>query len=1181
MVTVRPTDRLDKHSLQDAPVSFSGTPHNKNKKIKMITCGNCYISLLNNMGVDFHISSNRYSIFMEGMRNVTTGYCGNDLAKENLADNEWHQVQIQQREKDGMTLTLYVDISTTLIIVPGFYSRRFAHQTFYLGGVDSGRMQTRHWHLRKRTFVPFEGCFENKNVKINGLTLLDLAWKGNANVSGKLDSKCNIAPGGYHPITFLKPESFIKVIAPNNSTASYSFKFRTYNAEGILLFQRITKDNGANIFISLVSGRIKLEAEFMSKSTPVTLRGGSVLNDGMWHSVVANISIQKVRLQVDNELTSQSQRSQGRFVSSSEVFVGASGKGRRGFVGCMRDLTVQGLKINFTTVKPNYKSQVEVGKCSLLDRCVQNPCKNGGRCSQRWNRTICDCAGTDFKGPKCETPSFFMQSCADWWTDGKRSNTYYKINPRHSEPFSVYCNMTNVKGPSTVIFHTQDRKQVIAAQNKVDGKSYHHQIFYENSKDKNIRDLIASSTHCRQYLRYNCYNSVLFDSPKTFNLESGRGARWVSRDGQLQDYWSGAFRGSMKCACGVNRTCVESNKACNCDTVDNKWHMDDGYLTDSGSLPVKKLVFSVDGTSPRSYYVLGSLECYGSTTKRTTPKTVTTDFPLTETVTTPKPTASKSTKHETKSPSTIYTTARSGKSHVSSIDSTLVSAPPSTLSTRNDVSSKEPHGTPETKTQATQTPSDQPDIVVIESPRKYITIRENANQQLVLIILSVILAVFVIAIVVLIVKQNLFFPCKCFQALQAYRDVRHMDTIELGPPSPAEPEILQFEASPYPARNNYDMGIHDCRISSSPELYSDAETDRLDFSNGSSSWNSENADIEKEKPQKQSDYEDVDLGLIDVVPFSGPKQLSTEQQIMKLKEVIYDVLTAADVTATYSDKNENTTSPIKHYKDSTYCKAEVQQSLLTENEQLVDSDSDSTATISELSSEIELFSGEQSSKNYSCGKETGSEEAYNDSPKENSLKSCNPERRNGIDKENWRSSDPHDNYLSLDVNNVEEGTLRQPLRGTNLNGRSRYNEQMPCDNNLSYPQTERVRFLPATCDGKRRETKPLKEDKRKHSSPRPRLFSRQKSEEEALLSSSQVNGLKQNRTNRFSDNYQRRYSGIANAFCQQKQQPQQQQYPNANENQSDTQFRDRNSTSATARAMPQKQPHPQKYETEL
>ena len=1078
--------------------------------------------------------------------------------KSDMADDTWHQVEI--RRGSSTTLTLYIDKLKYQINIPGSYSKRYAHQMFYLGGVSNSYAQSRHPHFRKNPFVRFEGCFEDEFVKVNRLKLLNLARSGIATVHGETISHCNALPGAYSPITFPKPESFIKITAPKKNTAKYSFKFRTYDSKGILLFQKMTMHIGADIFISLDSGKIKVEVSFMSKSIP--LIGGSALDDGMWHHVAVNVSRQNVRLVVDSELVFQSQHSLGTFVSSSEVFIGLSDKGRPGFVGCMRDLIVQGRKINFTTV--SYKSQVMISKCNLHDLCVPNPCQNGGRCSQRWNQTYCHCSETDFKGEKCEKPSFFMQTCADWWAAGKTSNGYYKINPRNSDAFLVYCNMTNVDGPSTVIFHAQDRKPIIAAQNKVDDKSYRHEISYENPNEQNIGDLIATSKHCRQYLEYNCYNSVLFDSPKSFNLESGRGARWVSRDGKTQDYWSGASRGSMKCACGMNGTCVDSSKVCNCDTVDNTWHVDGGYLTDSRRLPVKTLIFSVDGTSVRSNYVLGSLECYGSETNRTS----TTNFPVTETLTT-----------SPKSPSTKPTITTSGKQTVKEQDGTLTPTQPS----GNGRSTTKTSSSSKTLTQATVTPantSDLPGIIVIESPRKYITIRENANQELVLIILSVILAVFIIAIVILLIKQNLFFPCKCLQA-PLYHDVRHMDTIELGPPSPmygeTEPEpILQFEASPYPARN-FDIGMHDCHISSSPELYSDAETDRLDISIGSSSLILDNAEMDKDVSEKPIDYEDLDLGLIDVVTnFPAPKQLSTEQQIRKLKEVIFDVLTASgDVRANYNDKKENhvcATNPRNTTQSESAVKVD-QSSQPVANGQLVDSDNNSTATISELDSDHELFDGDQRTNNCCAEEEDTETEACYKSSKESPLITWETAGNKEINRGNRRSSDSHDNYLSLDANHLEHDTLQrqQPVSGGNLNGHSN-NEQNLCDKDLRSPGKEKP--LPAKCDGRNRELRPLKDEKRKHGSPRARLFSRQKSEEEALLSSTQANGRE--RASRFSGSNQSRYSGISNASCRQGDQ---QQSASASKNQRENQFKDRNN--ASVKVMPLKQSHSQKYETEL
>ncbi|XP_068695897.1 contactin-associated protein-like 5 [Montipora foliosa] len=1084
----------------------------------------------------------RCFIFLSATRRVVTVYKG----KNDLANNQWHQVEIKKGDLTPDNITLYIDVEKYFIPVPGFSSARFARQTYYLGGVDVNRIKTKHGYLGERDFVFHEGCLDNKYTKINGTNLLDEPWKKIATVDGNSHehgSGCRMTAEGYKPITFGEPDSFIKVKAANNSTALYSFKFRTNVGEGILLSQRRT-EKGAKISLSLVSGsRIRLDVEFVSDSWPVTLFGGSDLDDGMWHSVAVSINIQRVRLEVDNELTSQSQSSRRNFVSGSEVYVGAS---RGGFVGCMRDLIIQGQLVNFSTV---YRSKVLENKCSIDDRCFQNPCKNNGKCFQRWNRTMCDCSGTDFKGPNCDTPAFFMQSCADWWAAGKTTNKYYRINPQHSEPFTVYCNMTNKNGPSTVIVHMYTgTNKVIAAESHIKGKYYQHDIFYENSNEQNIKNLIASSTHCRQYLQYKCNNSVLFDSPKAFNL-SGRGARWVSRDGKIQDYWSGASPGSKQCACGVNRTCKIKNKACNCDIVDNNWHMDDGYLTDSESLPVKRLIFTVDGTSRTSYFVLGSLECFGSTTPRSTA------FPAT----TYNATSPKSNESHAKFPTTTTFTATNHKDLSGKVGSTDISSP----STRHDMSSIEPHDT----------------IVVIEIPRKHITIRESPNQQLVLIILSVILAVFVISIAVLILKQNTPFPCKCFKKATCHDEI-HIDTIELAAHSLVEPEILQFQTSPYPARNtDCDIGHHYRYGKSSPEHYSDAETDRLDISNGSSSWNSENADTEKEEPKKIEDYKHVDLGLIDVIPFHASKQLSTEQQIIRLKEVIYDVLAAADVKVTHSDKNDNnTTSPIKRYKLSSHRKSDFEQSLINENESL-ESDSECTQTISEASSEIELVSEERSSERYNASdKETNVKELYRRPGNEIILARCTSESERRLLNENWYSTDPSDNYLSLDVNNLEDGGCRQSFSEENLTlSRSQCNSQTSPCSNLSYSHREQdCLFL--DCDEKRIETTSENQNKRKQSSRGSRIFSRRKSEEEALLSSSsrglEVNGLKQNKTDGYPETKNMHHSSIADPFYQQQQK---QQHLNASKMKADTQSRE--SKKATAKAL--KQSHSQKYETEL
>ncbi|EDO44023.1 predicted protein, partial [Nematostella vectensis] len=60
---------------------------------------------------------------------------------------------------------------------------------------------------------------------------------------------------------------------------------------------------------------------------------------------------------------------------------------------------------------------------------------------------------------------------------------------------------------------------------------------------------------------------------------------WVSRDGEKMTSWGGAPSRSNKCACGVTGTCDNAANSCNCESNDNVWREDSGFLTDKETLP--------------------------------------------------------------------------------------------------------------------------------------------------------------------------------------------------------------------------------------------------------------------------------------------------------------------------------------------------------------------------------------------------------------------------------------------------------------------------------------------------------------------------------------------------------------------------------------------------------------------
>ena len=181
----------------------------------------------------------------------------------------------------------------------------------------------------------------------------------------------------------------------------------------------------------------------------------------------------------------------------------------------------------------------------------------------------------------------------------------YVIDPDGTgglEPFTVYCDMSDKNGAGvTVVSHDSESRTLVRGY-EAPG-SYSRDIHYTGASLSQLASLTRISSHCEQFIKYECYHSV----------SVGRGyAWWVSRDSTKMDYWGGASPGSGKCACGITNSCPDSWRVCNCDKEDNVWREDSGLLTEKSHLPVKQLRFG-DTSDPgeAGYHTLGKLKCYG------------------------------------------------------------------------------------------------------------------------------------------------------------------------------------------------------------------------------------------------------------------------------------------------------------------------------------------------------------------------------------------------------------------------------------------------------------------------------------------------------------------------------------------------------------------------------------------
>ena len=168
-------------------------------------------------------------------------------------------------------------------------------------------------------------------------------------------------------------------------------------------------------------------------------------------------------------------------------------------------------------------------------------------------------------------------------------------------PFTVFCDMTDKSGVGvTVISHNSESRTHVSGCEKAG--CYSRDIHYTGASLSQLARLTKVSSHCEQFIKYECYDSVIF---------AWESAWWVSRDSAKIKYWGGASPGSSKCACGMTNSCADSNKVCNCDKNDNVWREDSGLLTDKTKLPVKQLRFGDVNSGEEGYHTLGKLRCFG------------------------------------------------------------------------------------------------------------------------------------------------------------------------------------------------------------------------------------------------------------------------------------------------------------------------------------------------------------------------------------------------------------------------------------------------------------------------------------------------------------------------------------------------------------------------------------------
>ena len=326
------------------------------------------------------------------------------------------------------------------------------------------------------------------------------------------------------------------------------------------------------LYLLLVAGRLQLQLYHRLRQD-MNVVVGKNFSDGQWHTLTCS-------LQVDKELVYHVDSHSKRFrlspwfsnLTGLIVFGHVSLRMLHvspGFVGCLWDVRVNG-----RALQPGTVSSVTSGTCRPHN-CQPNPCLNGGACVDRGQSYVCVCTGTFHRGTHCEVALVLKATCMEYGRMGLTGNAHCFIDPDgpgHLRPVKVLCNTTGMDIATTVV-HNMTGLQNVSHDAFHQSGVYVQQLTYRLSSAA-IRAVIDSSTACRQHVRYVCRKSRLLTRASA--VVAWQPSQRRSQAPHPTNCWGGAPLGSFMCECGVNKSCDDPKKVCNCNIGDDTWREDAG-----------------------------------------------------------------------------------------------------------------------------------------------------------------------------------------------------------------------------------------------------------------------------------------------------------------------------------------------------------------------------------------------------------------------------------------------------------------------------------------------------------------------------------------------------------------------------------------------------------------------------
>ncbi|XP_046998627.1 neurexin-1 isoform X1 [Schistocerca americana] len=338
-------------------------------------------------------------------------------------DNQWHKLTVHRKMQEISSGTSFCRVTA---VVDGVYAENaylavtntmLSSSRVYVGG-----SYNTHALPGSKVRYNFVGClrkveFTADTLKLN---LIDLGRRDSKLIAvvGHVDFMCQEVEAA-DPVTFTTSDSNLVLPSLESSrSSSISFKIRTNEPNGLILYSSGASAPHADyLAFELLSGHLYLHLDLGSGAARVKATTRRV-DDGAWHEATLKRSGLEGRVTVDgtaSDFTTPGESQQldlegplyvgGLGPATAAVPVPAAlwtGALRRGFVGCLRDLVLNGNAVDVAGYARHQDSGAIRPSCHAQEaQCSSQPCLHGGACSEGWNRFICDCSATSFTGPTC------------------------------------------------------------------------------------------------------------------------------------------------------------------------------------------------------------------------------------------------------------------------------------------------------------------------------------------------------------------------------------------------------------------------------------------------------------------------------------------------------------------------------------------------------------------------------------------------------------------------------------------------------------------------------------------------------------------------------------------------------------------------------------------------------------